>query len=615
MSWLGKVLSPFDPRAPEGRRRLLIFLGGFVILVGIGVGLILVWDYTNSPAFCGTRCHTMPPEWVAYNNSYHARVSCVDCHIGRVGTLKAIQLKSTHGGHLTSLIFNSYERPIYVKSLRPARETCERCHWPDAVFDDSVRRIVHYEADEHNTQRTTFLIFKTGGGTERFGTGRGIHWHIINKVYYIATDDLKQNIPWVQVVDEAGNTTEYMDVESPLTPEQIASAEKRLMDCVDCHNRSVHDFKSPDSMLDRAIELGRISKSIPFIKQKGMELLDAPYSSFDQAIQAIGQLPAFYQANYPDFYAKNADAVQQAAAVVKEIFQDTYFPDLSVGWTTHPNNIGHKDFPGCFRCHNGKHMNAQGESIRLHCNICHTIPVVSGEGVQPKIAELGNLLLSAQEPASHLAANFMADHRFQADKSCEACHGPIQFGTDDTSFCSNSACHGTKWPVVNLDAGFTHPIPLEGKHAQVWCHECHSGVKKPQYVCANCHRPPAGHFAGDCAQCHTPAGFKESAAGLLSNAKAVPHAIVGREQCLTCHASAVKPVPASHAGRTDETCTLCHKPGVVKESESEAKAIPHAIVGREQCLTCHASAVKPVPVSHAGRTDDTCTLCHKPRSS
>lgn len=111
MSWLGRMFSPFDPRASEGRRRLSLVVGGVAVLIGIGVGLILLWDYTNSPEFCGTRCYTMPPEWVAYNNSYHARVSCVDCHIGRVGTLKAIRLKFTHGGHLTSLIFNSFERP------------------------------------------------------------------------------------------------------------------------------------------------------------------------------------------------------------------------------------------------------------------------------------------------------------------------------------------------------------------------------------------------------------------------------------------------------------------------------------------------------------------------
>jgi hypothetical protein len=559
MSWLGKMFAPYDPRVPESRKRLLLTVGGLVILVAVGVGLILVWDYTNSPEFCGTRCHTMPPEWVAYNNSYHARVTCVDCHIGRVPTLKALQLKTTHGSHLTNLIFDSYERPIYVKDLRPARDTCEQCHWPDAVFDDSVRRILHYETNENNTLRTTFFIFKTGGGTERFGTGKGIHWHVVNKVYYIATDKLKLDIPWVQVVDAQGNVTEYMDVESPLTQAQIDAAEKSLMDCVDCHNRSVHAFKSPDDSLNQAITLGRISKDIPFIKSKGLEVLNGDYATFEEGVQAIARLPEFYRANYSDFYSRNAESVEKAAEVVKDIYETTFFPNMSKGWDTHPDHVGHRDFPGCFRCHNGKHLNAQGDSIRLHCNICHTIPVTYREGQEPKIAELGSLLLAAQEPPSHLAANFIANHRFQADKSCEACHGPIQFGADDSSFCANSACHGTKWPVVNLDAASPHPIPLEGKHAEVWCHECHQGVQKPSYVCANCHQPPAGHLSGDCAQCHSPVGFKASAAAVIAGAARIPHPIEGREQCLVCHEKMVKPVPESHKGRANDTCALCHK--------------------------------------------------------
>jgi len=560
MSWLGKMLGPFDPRMPESRKRLLLTFGGFVLLIALGIGLILVWDYSNSPEFCGTRCHTMPPEWVAYNNSYHARVSCVDCHIGRVSTLKAAQLKSTHGSHLTNLIFDSYERPIYVKGLRPSRDTCEACHWPDAVFDDSLRKILHYQPDQNNTLRTTVLILKTGGGTERFGTGKGIHWHIVNKVYYIATDKLKLNIPWVQVVDEAGNTTEYMDAESPLTQAEIDAADKRLMDCVDCHNRSVHAFKSPEVSLNQAISLGRISKAIPFIKSKGLEVLNAKYATFDEGMQAIASLLEFYRTNYADYYAKDAASIDQAAAVIKDIYETTFFPNMSKGWDTHPDNVGHSEFPGCFRCHNGKHVDAEGNSIRLHCNICHTIPVTYKEGQEPKIAELGSLLLSAKEPESHLAANFMANHRFLADTSCEQCHGVVKFGSDDTSFCSNSSCHGTKWPVVNLDAGFTHPISLEGRHAQAWCHDCHKGVEKPEYKCSNCHQPPANHATGDCVKCHTPIGFEESAAAIVGNAPAIPHALDGREQCLVCHEKNVKPVPASHQGRTNDTCRVCHKP-------------------------------------------------------
>ena len=560
MSWLKRVFGQFDPRVPEFRRRLFLVVAGLVFLLAIGVSLILVWDYTNSPEFCGTRCHTMPPEWIAYSNSLHAETSCVDCHIGRVGTLRAIQLKSTHGGHLTSLIFNDFERPIFAKSLRPARETCERCHWPEAAYDDSVRKILHYAQDENNTLRTTFLIMKTGGGTERFGTGRGIHWHIVNEVYYIATDKQKTEIPWIQVVDAQGNTTEYVDVEATLTQAEIDAAEKDVVDCLTCHNRAAHLFTSPESAVDKAMSLGRIDKSIPYIKKKAMELVGAVEVGYEQGLAAIDGLSSYYQTEYPEFYAQNSGMVEQAEVVIREIYENTYFPNMSVGWSTYQSHDGHKDFAGCFRCHDGQHLNPEGDSVRLHCNICHSIPVVYSEDAEPKIAELGSLLVSATEPPSHLAANFIADHRFQADQSCEECHGPLDFGSDDDSFCSNSACHGTKWPVVDLDAAFPHPIPLEGKHAEAWCHDCHVGVKKPEYVCANCHQPPRGHPDGDCAQCHTPEGFKESAAAIVGQAAApIPHQVQGREQCLTCHESMVKPVPDSHEGRANDTCTACHK--------------------------------------------------------
>lgn len=533
-----------------------------VILLPVVVVTVIVWDYTNSPGFCGTRCHTMPPEYAAYKASLHSQVRCVDCHIGKASTLETIRMKASHGSHLYRLIFG-YERPIIVKSLRPAKGSCERCHWPEAFHDDTVREIKHYASDINNTESKVFLVMRTGGGATREGRGKGIHWHIENEIFFIANDKQKQNIPWVKVVDFKGNVTEYIDATAEITPEFIKKTKKHKMDCLDCHNRSAHLLRSPDRALDKTLALRRIDRRIPFIKKKGLEVLRVPYTTIEEGVKAIWALEDFYRKNYADFYNQNHGLVQVALQEFERILRETVFPDMAVGWTTYPDNIGHKEFAGCFRCHNGKHFNSKGESIRLHCNICHSIPLTVAEGEWVDPAKLGEVLLTATEPPSHKGANFMADHRFQAEpNTCGACHGSVTFGYKNHNFCSNEACHGTKWPMVNLDAKVSHPIERIGKHAQVWCHECHKGERKPEYVCSNCHKPPKKtHYGPDCSQCHSPVGWKKSAA-FLSKKKPppLPHELKNRENCLVCHGEdKFKPFPAEHKGRTNETCLTCHK--------------------------------------------------------
>jgi hypothetical protein len=280
------------------------------------------------------------------------------------------------------------------------------------------------------------------------------------------------------------------------------------MDCLDCHNRSAHLFKSPDQSLDEALRTDQIDGTLPFIKAKGLELLSGSYTSIDEGEAAIEGLADYYRQEYPEVAASSQAAVQQAIGSITRILEETVFPNQAVGWSTYPNHEGHKDFPGCFRCHDGKHRSADGESIRLQCNICHSIPVVLAPGETAKTDELGKRLLADNEPPSHLASNFIADHRFQAGESCQACHGTVTFGQDDSSFCSNSACHGMEWPQVQLDASPEHPMPLEGKHAEIWCRQCHVDDTKPDPACASCHTRP--HEWGDelCDRCHVPTGWK-----------------------------------------------------------------------------------------------------------
>lgn len=542
------------------RRVLLVgvvFVIGFMVVGAIG---IQVWDFTNSTYFCSYVCHAVHPEEPeAYQDSYHARVKCTECHMGRVNALQGMVLKASHARHVPEVLFGLYERPLESETLRPANESCERCHWPPAFHGDRVREIKHYQPDEFNTLERTYLILKTGGGQRERGLGYGIHWHIENRVEFITRDgEHKQEIPWVRTTLPDGRTVEYVDTTDPVSPEEIEAAQKYVMDCVDCHNRVGHPFPPPDRLIDQALSENRLAADLPFVKREMVQLLTASYENREAALEEVEALSIRYKATYPRIAASREEDIEAAKELAVELVPRLVFEESGITWESFADNGGHKYFAGCFRCHDGKHLSADGESIRLHCNICHSIPEVVKGGSRPPQMPVATL----EEPPSHLETNFIADHRFQADDSCAACHGEIQFGADDSSFCSNSACHGQAWPSVDLDAAFPHPIPLAGAHAEVWCHDCHNGVKKPSYECANCHEPPTDpHLGPQCEECHTPEGWAWSAASLVERAPTIAHPLDGRNECLMCHdpEGKVQPAPPSHKGWDSGQCVLCHR--------------------------------------------------------
>jgi len=566
-------------------KRLMLITGVLVIgLISIGA-TVNVWEYTNSSQFCGTTCHTMPPEFAAYKTSSHARVNCVECHLGRDAFTVIFGRKAGDAKHVLSLVTKQYELPIHAKNMRPARDSCEKCHWPEKFSNDSLRVIKHFDSDKNNTESSTFLVMRIGGGTAREGRGRGIHWHIENQVWYISDEELKQEIPWVRVVDQRGQVIDYVDVEANLTPEQIQKSEKKLMDCIDCHNRVSHPFRSPQESVDNAIATHLIDKNIPYIKRQAVELLNREYESMAAANKAIEGLELFYHTSYPDFYSSNRSAILQAIDVLKKIYKDSVFPSMEVSWNSHPDNLGHKEWPGCFRCHDGKHISQDGSSIRLHCNICHSVPKTVAEGQpSPSIS-----MVQAGEPPSHLATNWMAEHRFQANTDCEDCHGEHTFATDNKTFCGNSNCHGTKWTWVGLDAAFEHPIKLVGKHSELTCNLCHAKSARLEYSCTQCHQKPHLFGSDRCQDCHTPEGFKESAQKVLSAAPPVPHSLDARQNCLACHSpGTLQPVPADHTGRPNETCMQCHQMSEATTTEvSFAKSVLPILQIR--CAGCHGT--------------------------
>ncbi|MCA9909737.1 MAG: NapC/NirT family cytochrome c [Anaerolineae bacterium] len=423
-------------------------------LVAVGIIAILLavppaWEYSNSPSFCGLTCHTMPPEYSSYLISPHSRILCVDCHIGRDLLLVQFFRKAGHMRLLVDTVLENYHLPIRSAEMRPARETCELCHTPEKFSDDSLRVINSFQDNRMNDPYDIYLLMHTGGGSQREGLGRGIHWHIENQISYIALDPEQQEIPWVRVETPDGQVVEYNAINSPVDTSNIDQYELLEMDCITCHNRISHYLQPPTRAIDSALKQEDISTDIPFIRSRAVELLSASYTTTEEASQTFESLDEYYRDNYPEFYAEGQEQVKQAIEVLDRLYKESNYPEQLLTWDTHPNNIGHRDSAGCFRCHDGEHFSTEGEVIRLECNLCHSIPQVVRPGeIEPMLP-----LTTGIEPASHLDSTWISRHRTVFDQTCSNCHTTTNpGGVDDQSFCSNSACHGSSWTYAGFDA-------------------------------------------------------------------------------------------------------------------------------------------------------------------
>lgn len=442
---------------PERSSAFWVRLLPYAVMVAAGIVIFALtgatWEYTNSSQFCGTSCHTMPPEYASYQISPHARVNCVECHIGRGLIATQFTRKAGDLSHVIQFVGAAYETPIYVKHLRPAAQICERCHNPEKFSDDSLREFKHFDAEKNNEPSVTHLAFKTGGGTAREGRGKGIHWHIENPVEYIATDDphLQQEIPWVRVTGADGSTNVYVDVEANL-PEDFVEQNKEhitTVDCMTCHNRISHLFRNPSDAIDDAMARNVISPDIPYFKKNAVAVMEREYPNMDEAMAAIEGLRDYYAVNWPTYYVKENATVNQAIDETVALYQRMVFPTMEVSWDTHPNNLGHKNSAGCFRCHDGKHLNEKNESIRIECNLCHSIPLKNRPDGTTAILPVEEQF----EPESHIDSNWISRHRFEFDDTCQGCHTTTNpGGTDDSSYCANSGCHATEWKFAGLNA-------------------------------------------------------------------------------------------------------------------------------------------------------------------
>jgi hypothetical protein len=483
------------------RTKFLIFIVGtaFTALF-LTVIAYEAYHFTESLTFCGELCHeVMEPEAVASQNSSHARVSCAGCHVGP-GAGWYVRSKLAGTRQMIAVVLDSFPRPIppAIQHLRPARETCEKCHWPEKFYGSKLKVRTHFGFDAYNVSHDVSMLVRIGGGESAAKEGgSGIHWHMLSdkEVTFKAADPGQQVIPVVWEKHSDGTVVEYRQEgyeEDEHAEESGHGDEERLVDCVVCHNRPTHIYKSPDLAMDKALVEGAIDDALPHVKRLGVEALIGEYVSHEEAAELIRiKVWDFYKEGYPGLVDVMATEIEDAVDVIIDIYNNNFFPEMNVSWKEYPDNIGHWIYPGCFRCHDGKHVSEDGRTIRRDCVICHTMPESS--------------------PSTHWAAAIPA---------------------------------GQEWDSW-------HPWDLKYQHAEMNCNVCHDGGLPPARDCATCHEQKGvsqydenvgmGDF--ECSECH------------LDLQKVQPVM-----DCLDCHDGELTELHVDIEDHVDAGCLTCHTP-------------------------------------------------------
>jgi mono/diheme cytochrome c family protein len=639
------LIRAFGDRARQLLRPKFVglLIGGGVGAVVIGIGAYALLDYTESSNFCGSACHTpMYPEFTAYQNSVHSTVACTECHVG-TGTVNLVRSKLNGVGQLFQMVLKNYPRPITspVENLRPARETCEQCHTPSKFSGEQVKTVASFASDLANTKESYTLVLKVGGGDS--GVADGIHWHISSKVWYVPMDAERLQIGWVREEKPDGTVKEYINPADAaiLTPEFIA-ANKRLMDCVDCHNRTGHDFQSPEQLIDQALQDGSIDTSLPFIKKEALSIFNSTSANLKLLDSNLDNIRQYYQVNYPGMFEVSSAKIDQAVAKLKEIAELTTFPDMNVTPDTHVDNSGHNKpsdaqlqgvnltfdgwrtnrSDGCFRCHGtlvpsgttpasgnsfvsavppGPAGTDQGpKTLDASCNLCHYASTTASGAPIPKdiphpTDRLENCTLCH---GANSLKPFPADHPWSNNDACTSCHKEAQV------FKTVAA------PVRPADA---KDLPHDIKGLED-CFLCHSAAgPKPM---KDTH-PWASKDT--CLSCHPLSPTPEPAPvadPIPAKVPQIPHVLDSLQDCLLCHApGAPKPISNNHPWSTNDTCQACHTVSSEAKTVQTALVKPapdilHSIQGLDNCRLCHPSAVQ-FPQDHASLPNDFCLLCHQ----
>ncbi|MDI6767034.1 MAG: NapC/NirT family cytochrome c [Bacteroidota bacterium] len=386
----------------EHRRAFTLFgTATIILLLFTAYGSYRTFEWTESVEFCGTTCHSvMEPEHTAYQNSPHARVKCVECHVGS-GAGWYVRSKLSGAYQVYSVIANAYSKPIPtpIHNLRPAQGTCEQCHWPSHFSGEKKYVNAYFKSDEANTRWTLGLLMKIGSGTSGRVPTSGIHWSmsIANEITYVATDNQRQVVPWVKSRNKkTGEEVEYISTDTQLSSDELKILENRTMDCIDCHNRPSHIYRPPVRIVDQSLASNNIDTELPNVRTASIQAIMKPYQTTTAAMDSIPiMMDKFYREQYPVIYDQKKVLIAQAAEELKIQFQKNIFPSMKVNWKAYPNNIGHMTNQGCFRCHDGKHVSSTGKVISKDCNICHTILY---QGTEPQPSSLSVQGLDFQHP-------------------------------------------------------------------------------------------------------------------------------------------------------------------------------------------------------------------------
>lgn len=409
----------FNPADPKYVRNIWTFIGLslFLVVLASFIGY-KAYESTDSVEFCGEFCHVvMGPQRVTYQHSAHARVACVECHIG-AGASYLVRAKIDGMRQVYATATNSFDRPTPtpVRNLRPAQETCESCHWPKQFYGQKLVTRTYYKTDEENSPWTINLLMKIGGGNPRTGKMEGIHWHMAtsNKIEYIATDTKRSDIIWIRTTTPEGEETVFTRGEH-IDP-SADSLNIRRFDCMDCHNRPAHKFLAPATAINLALSTRNISPDLPYIRLMGVELLNAEYQTETEALDSIAlKLTRFYEEDYPDLFREKSDMIKEAVYYLQTIYSENFFPEMKTDYRVRENHLSHFANDGCFRCHDNEMRNEYGKYISTDCQICH---LIVAQGPSEDLTEL-------EASITGLAFNHPEDidGEWQETK-CTDCHTP-----------------------------------------------------------------------------------------------------------------------------------------------------------------------------------------------
>ncbi len=365
-----------DLGSSSHRNMIMVFISGTtIVLLMTIVGTYQAFHYTESVAFCGTLCHkVMSPEFTVYKESPHGKVECVECHIG-AGADWFIKAKLSGLRQVYHAMLGTYSNPIKtpVHNLRPAEDTCMECHWPGKFFSTLDFKRTYYLPEKDNKPWVLRMNLNVGGGSH---ADRGVHAHmnIENEIYYVSDDEERQKMIWVKSVAKDGSERIFTSKDSKYKETPPPADLVRKMDCIDCHNRPTHQFLHPDRLMNEAFNQKRLDVTLPDLKERAVEALNASYTTLDEAKAAIRKsIEDHYQSKYPELVEPKRAEIQNAISVIQSLYALNFFPEMHARWDTHPDNIGHLYSKGCFRCHDNKHKDSEGEAIANDCNTCHTI--------------------------------------------------------------------------------------------------------------------------------------------------------------------------------------------------------------------------------------------------